>query len=120
SMYALAHSLDNTRLVIDNDGWEHTGMTDLFAVHDYLRTGELLYDRYKDVSAGKAGSHIPDNGTIVLIPGYEYNGSPLYLSEFGGVAFIPPGHEVPAESWGYAGVEKTQQAALERIRGLWQ
>jgi beta-galactosidase/beta-glucuronidase len=120
SMYALAHSLDNTRLVIDNDGWEHTSMTDLFAIHDYLRTGELLYDRYKDVSAGKAGSHIPDNGTIVLIPGYEYNGSPLYLSEFGGVAFIPPGHEVPAESWGYAGVEKTQQAALERIRGLWQ
>ncbi len=117
SLYTLTHSLDATRLVIDNEGWEHTDMTDLFAIHDYTRTGDLLYQRYKDL--GQPGAGIPDDGRAALIPGYEYNGSPVYLSEFGGIAFIPPGHEVPKESWGYSGVEKTPDAAIERLRGLY-
>jgi len=117
ALYALTHSLDATRLVIDNDGWEHTDMTDLFAIHDYTRTGDLLYERYKDL--GKAGFGVPNNYKAALIPGYHYNGSPVALTEFGGIAFIPPGHEVPPEAWGYSGVEKTADAALERLRGLY-
>jgi beta-galactosidase/beta-glucuronidase len=118
SLYGLTHSLDATRLVIDNEGWQHTEMTDLFALHDYTRTGELLYGRYKDL--GKPGTHIPNDGVAPLVPGASYNGSPFYLSEFGGIAFIPPGHEVPKESWGYSGVEKTAESAIERLRGLYQ
>ena len=118
SLYTLSRSLDATRLVIDNEGWEHTDMTDLFALHDYARTGEQLYERYKDL--GKPGTRVPDNGRAALAPGYAYNGSPFYLSEFGGIAFIPPGHEVPKESWGYSGVEKNEPAALARLTGLYQ
>ena len=117
SLYALTHSLDATRLVVDNDGWEHTDMTDLFAIHDYARTGDLLYERYKDL--GKPGAGVPDNAKAALIPGYRYNGSPVSLTEFGGIAFIPPGHDVPPEAWGYSGVEKTADAALDRLRGLY-
>ena len=36
------------RLVIDNDGWEHTEATDLFAIHDYTKTGEEFYRRFKN------------------------------------------------------------------------
>jgi beta-galactosidase/beta-glucuronidase len=118
SLYALSRSLDATRLVIDNEGWEHTDMTDLFALHDYTRTGDQLYERYKDL--GKPGTRVPDNGRVALAPGYQYNGSPFYLSEFGGIAFIPPGHEVPKESWGYSGIEKNEQDALTRLMGLYQ
>jgi len=118
SLYALSRSLDATRLVIDNEGWEHTDMTDLFALHDYTRTGEQLYERYKDL--GKPGTRVPDNGRVALAPGYQYNGSPFYLSEFGGIAFIPTGHEVPKESWGYSGIEKNEQDALARLMGLYQ
>ena len=115
-LYTLTHAFDNTRLVIDNEGWEHTNMTDLFAIHDYARTGELLAEKYKDL--GKPGAGVPDNGRPALAPGYKYNGTPVVLSEFGGVAYIPRGHEVPPESWGYSGVEKSEDAALERLRGL--
>jgi hypothetical protein len=62
---------------------------------------------------------VPDNAEAALICGYAYNGSPFYLSEFGGVAYIPPGHEVPKQAWGYSGVELSPEAALERMRGLW-
>ncbi len=116
--YWLTHSLDDTRLVIDNEGWEHTDQTDLFAFHDYARTGDQLYEKYKDLTT-KPGSRVPDISEPALAPGYAYNGTPLYLSEFGGIAFIPPGHQVPQQAWGYSGVEKTPEAALERLRGLY-
>jgi beta-galactosidase/beta-glucuronidase len=117
-LYTLTHALDGSRLVIDNEGWMHTDQTDLFAIHDYTKNGTLLWERYRDL--GRKPVRIPDNGRPALISGYEYNGSPIYLSEFGGIAFIPPGHEVPQESWGYAGVEKTQADAFERLESLYQ
>jgi hypothetical protein len=120
ALYTLTHSLDGTRPVIENDGWEHVDMTDLFGIHDYARSGELLYGKYKDVEFWKAGASIPDNGRPALAPGFKYNGSPVWLSEFGGIAYIPPGTEVPKESWGYSGVEKTPEAALQRLRGLYE
>lgn len=117
-LYSLTHALDSTRLVIDNEGWGHTDMTDLFALHDYARTGDLLAEKYKDL--GKPGATIPGNGQPALAPGYRYNGTPFYLSEFGGIAYVPPGHKVPGKSWGYAGVEKTPESALARLRGLYE
>ena len=118
SLYSLTHSIDPTLLVIYNEGWEHTDQTDLFAIHDYARTVETLYEKYKDV--GKPGAGVPDNALPALAPGYRYNGSPVYLSEFGGISFIPPGHDVPKQAWGYSGVEKTPEAALQRMRGLYE
>jgi len=118
ALYALTRALDATRLVIDNDGWEHTDSTDLFAIHDYARTGEILAEKY--ASIGMPGAGIPRNARAVVAPGFAYNGTPVILSEFGGIAYIPPGTQVPAESWGYSGVEKTPEAALSRIRGLWE
>jgi hypothetical protein len=118
ALYTITKSLDGTRLVIDNEGWEHTDMTDLFAIHDYARSGDIIAEKYKDL--GKPGARVPDNSRKSLIPGYEYNGTPVYLSEFGGIAFIPPGHQVPKEAWGYSGVEKTPEAALQRLRGIYE
>ena len=116
-LYGLTHSLDSTRLVIDNEGWEHTNSTDLFAQHDYARTGDLMFEKYKDL--GKPGAAIPDVSRQMLIPGYHYNGTPFYLSEFGGIAFIPEGHAVPESAWGYSGVEKSAAGAMERLRGIY-
>lgn len=116
-MYLLTHSLDAGRLVIDNDGWEHTSCTDLFAIHDYSHDGEALYERFRTVEDGKIP--VPFQGKLFLAPGYAYNGAPLFLSEFGGVSYVPKGSEVPRDSWGYEGVEHSREAALERIRSLY-
>jgi beta-galactosidase/beta-glucuronidase len=116
--YWLTKSIDATRLVIENDGWEHVDTMDLFTIHDYSGTGERLYEKYKDL--GKPGARIANNARAILLPGYQYNGSPFLLSEFGGIAYIPEGVKVPGDAWGYAGVEKTKEAALARLRGLYQ
>lgn len=119
TLYHLTKSLDPTRPVIDNEGWQHTEATDLFAVHDYTANYEGLAARWKSVQV-KPGATLPPHGVPYLAPGQIYNGTPLYLSEFGGIAFIPPGQQVPPESWGYSGIEKTADAALARLRGQYQ
>lgn len=121
AMYHLTKSLDPTRLFIDNEGWEHTETTDLFAVHDYAPNYEQLKKRWGAVEAGKPGAALPPNGREYLISGVAYNGTPLYLSEFGGIAYIMPGQtNVPEAAWGYSGVEKTEEAALKRLEGQYR
>jgi hypothetical protein len=91
--------------------------TDLFAIHDYVRDGELLWEKYKDL--GKPGAKIPNVSRRTLAPGNEYNGSPILLSEFGGIAYVAPGSDVPSDAWGYSGVEKSPEAVLNRLRSLY-
>jgi len=117
SLYALTKSLDATRLVIDNEGWEHLDTTDLFAIHDYAPRGERLFAIYRDL--GKSGPP-PRSGRPLLIPGYQYNGSPFLLSEFGGISYLMPGTQPPPGAWGYSGVEKTANDALARLRSLYE
>lgn len=118
AMYMLTRSLDSSRLIIDNDGWEHTDTTDLFAVHDYSPDGTQFYERFKSVEQDCIPA--PFQGKMFLAPGCKYNGSPMFLSEFGGVSYAPPEeHPVPENSWGYAGIEATEAGALDRIRSLY-
>lgn len=117
SLATLTKTLDATRLVIDNEGWGHTAFTDLFAVHDYAPTGEKLEATW---GAFERTHVFPRHSPPDLAPGEKYNGTPLYLSEFGGIAFIPSGAQVPTQAWGYSGVEKTADAALARLGGLYE
>ncbi|MEO8372497.1 MAG: sugar-binding domain-containing protein [Candidatus Solibacter sp.] len=118
ALYHLTKSLDDTRLVIDNDGWEHTEVTDLFAIHDYTRTGAEFLRRYQSAQ----GPPLPLYGKLYLANGQRYNGSPILLWEFGGVGYILPedAANVPANSWGYSGMEVDAGAALERMKGLYE
>lgn len=119
SLYYLTKSLDDTRLVIDNDGWEHTEATDLFPIHDYTRTGEEFERRFRNVTQGLP---LPMYGKLYTAPGYRYNGSPILLWEFGGIGYVPPSDlvNVPENSWGYSGVEASGEAALKRMSGLYE
>jgi len=115
SLYHLTRSLDSTRLVSDNDGWEHTDTTDIFGIHDYAATGEEFAARYKNLETDR--SQIPRNGREVLAQGYKYNNTPIILTEFGGIAYRF-GDARPANEFGYGNTEPTKQAFLKRLEGL--
>jgi beta-galactosidase/beta-glucuronidase len=119
ALYHLTKSLDDTRLVIDNDGWEHTEDTDLFAIHDYTRTGKEFLSRFQGATPGLP---LPLYGKLYLASGQRYNGSPILLWEFGGIGFVLPEdiEKVPENSWGYCGVEVSGDAALARMHGLYE
>jgi len=100
AMYYLTKSLDATRLVISNDGWEHT-KSDLLTVHDYDPRKESLKARYASPE-----SFLPTTPGHRLLhaPGFRYEGEPLLVTEFGGIAF----KKSEWEGWGYSGANSDE------------
>jgi hypothetical protein len=107
SLYHLTRSLDRSRPVVSNDGWEHA-RTDLCTIHDY-GSPEDLSRRYatpeSSISAQPAKRQI-------YAPGHGYRGEPILISEFGGIAFS--GEE---GGWGYSTVADAEEF-LERYDAL--
>ncbi|MFX3636369.1 MAG: glycoside hydrolase family 2 protein [Candidatus Pristimantibacillus sp.] len=100
ALYHMTKSLDNTRPVISNDGWEHM-KTDLVTIHDYEWRRELLKERYS--TAESALNARPANRWI-LVPGVEYEGQPILMTEFGGISF----KKSDWEGWGYSGANSDE------------
>jgi len=117
--YYLTKSMDASRPVIGNDGWEQVETTDLMSIHDYAREGSILTRKYKDIS-NTPGITLPSNSRPAMAPHTAYNGAPYFLSEFGGIAIVLEGQKTADNAWGYDGVEKDQQAALARLRSIYE
>jgi hypothetical protein len=93
---AVTRRLDPTRPVIDNDGWEHTDITDICAIHDYTATARELRERYRVKSeGGPLPSQVWLSDKPLFARGSKYRGQPVVLSEVGGFLMTPP--DLPAE-----------------------
>lgn len=109
TMYYLTKSLDPTRPVISNDGWEMVE-TDLYNIHDYEWREEVLTQRYGSVEAAVAAR--PANREL-SVGSYAYDGQPILVTEFGGIAF----KKSEWEGWGYSGADNDEDfiAKLEAV-----
>lgn len=94
SMYYLTKSLDQTRPVISNDGWDHA-KTDLLTIHDYEDKKEVLLDRYR---SNESILKSKPAGRGMFAQGWSYEGQPIIMSEFGGISF----QKGSWEGWGYS------------------
>jgi beta-galactosidase/beta-glucuronidase len=111
-LYELTHALDGTRPVMSNDGWEHA-TSDLCTLHDYGPADELA-QRYRAVESAlepDARPHPP------YLPGYKYQGEPVIVSEFGGVALAGSGGFGWSEAAGGEGLLKTYREMVEALMG---
>lgn len=93
ALYYLVRSLDPTRLVISNDGWEHA-KTDLLTIHDYEGSGEVLRERYASVESIVQARPADRD---LYVSGFAYNNEPILVTEFGGIAY----QKDDQEGWGY-------------------
>lgn len=108
SLYHLTHALDDTRLVISNDGWEHTE-SDLITIHDY--NGDSLLERYtRDLENILNNSVSPNHYKTLFAQNSFYRGQPLLISEYGGIAFLSDEH-----GWGYGEKVDGEDAFLQRF-----
>lgn len=87
---------------------------DLFTVHDYSPQGPILEKRYMQFPEkyDRAGQR------ALLVEGARYHGTPLVISEFGGIAYRMPGTGGRADDWGYSGIEPSEAAFLSRFESL--
>lgn len=107
SMYWQTKSIDPTRPVLSNDGWEHT-ISDICGIHNY-RTPEEMEKAYASVES--AVSTTPAN-RVIYADGFSYRGEPILITEYGGIAYKAD----DAEGWGYSAVKSADDLVNEYRR----
>ena len=114
ALTALCKSLDPTRLVSGNDGWENAA-TDFVSVHDYTAWPEQLspdYGTEDDILSKNPGAE-----RIVSCKGYDHHGKPMLLTEFGGIAMQK---DSGGDNWGYNGAVSDVETFLKRMDAITQ
>jgi beta-galactosidase/beta-glucuronidase len=97
ALYHLTHTLDPTRPVIGNDGWESVA-TDIIGIHDYDPDPERLARRYHANDAlPRLFSRERPGGRLLVIGDGTAGDLPVVLSECGGIT----DSAVPG-AWGYS------------------
>lgn len=109
SLYALTKALDPLRPVVSNDGWEHA-RTDLLTIHDYEGSGDVLKARYASLESILAS--LPAK-RVLNLPGHEYAGQPILLTEFGGIGY----RKGEQAGWGYTTAEHDDDF-IQRYRAV--
>jgi len=98
SLYHLTKTLDPTRPVLANDGWE-SGETDLIGIHDYDTDPDAMRARYlSTTSVQELFAQGRPGGRVLTLEGFPHRGQPIMLTEFGGIAYH---HTREGDSWGY-------------------
>ncbi len=110
SLYHMAKSMDTTRLVVGNDGWEQTD-SDVCALHSYQH-GEENDPAQQELFAQCLRQ--PERMAEIMekppyAKGYCYQGQPLMLTECGGISVAPSSASEQqatenSSNWGYTSV----------------
>jgi hypothetical protein len=113
ALYHLIKSLDPTRPVIGNDGWESVA-TDIIGIHDYDDQPERIARRYVADEIPRLFKRERPGGRLLLLEGQAQE-QPILLTEFLGIAYSPD----RAGTWGYSRVDTPEEFArryLELLR----
>lgn len=116
ALYYNMRSMDTTRLIVGNDGWELT-KTDICAVHNYAhgasdekRKQELFYE---SLATKKGLLNSMPAGRQIYADGFSHEGEPILLTEFGGLSYLAD----QEKGWGYTTIDSEEEFLLtyERI-----
>lgn len=121
ALYHLTKTLDPTRPVIGNDGWESVA-TDIIGIHDYDADPKRIVARYYSEDGIDSLFRQFRPGGRMLLVGDAHTGQPIMITEFGGIAFTPAKQR--RKTWGYSRVQtaaefrKRYTELLEAMRSL--
>lgn len=117
ALYHITKTLDSTRPVIGNDGWESSA-TDIIGIHDYDANVDHIRQRYGDLNTEQLFDRRRPGGRILTLDGYPHRGQPIMLTEFGGIAYAKCNEPGVRQVWGYSVNEGDDQAFAERYARL--
>jgi beta-galactosidase/beta-glucuronidase len=104
ALYHLTKTLDQTRAVIGNDGWESSA-TDIIGIHDYDSNLEHIRQRYgPEVEPTQLFDRRRPGGRVLTLDGHPHQGQPIMLTEFGGVSYQARAEAGVSGTWGYTAV----------------
>jgi hypothetical protein len=113
ALFHLTKTLDPTRPVIGNDGWESVA-TDIIGIHDYDDQPGRIAKRYRaEEILPRLFKRERPGGRLLVLEGQAHGDLPLMLTEFGGIALAPK----ESRTWGYT-VCKTPEAFARQYEQL--
>lgn len=102
ALYYTTKTLDPSRPVVGNDGWESSA-TDILGIHDYDSNPTRILKRYGDrVGFRDVLSRDRPGGRMLTLDGHSHDGHPVVLTEFGGIACVDPRYHEGLPTWGYS------------------
>jgi beta-galactosidase/beta-glucuronidase len=104
ALYHLTKTLDPSRPVIGNDGWESVA-TDIIGIHDYDDQPERIARRYGTEEIPRLFKRERPGGRLLMLEGQPAE-QPIMLTEFGGIAFSRD-----AATWGYSRTDTEEDFA---------
>ncbi|AEG91578.1 glycoside hydrolase family 2 protein [Ramlibacter tataouinensis] len=111
ALYHFTKTLDATRPVIGNDGWESSA-TDIIGIHDYDANTEHIRQRYgAEIQPEQLFDRRRPGGRILTLDGYPHRGQPIVLTEFGGIAFQRHADPAVKKTWGYTRADTEEDFA---------
>jgi hypothetical protein len=117
ALYHLTKTLDATRPVVGNDGWESSA-TDIIGIHDYDANTEHLRQRYgPEIKPEQLFDRRRPGGRILTLDGYPHRGQPIMLTEFGGITFQRRRDPNVPVVWGYS-VARDEHEFIAQFRAL--
>ena len=96
ALYHLTKTLDATRPVVGNDGWESIA-TDIIGIHDYDSDPERIARRYAIADMPQLFKRERPGGRILTLDAPTQD-QPIMITEFGGIACSRD----PSGTWGYS------------------
>jgi beta-galactosidase/beta-glucuronidase len=112
-LYHLTKTLDSTRPVIGNDGWESVA-TDIIGIHDYDSDPTRIARRYHaDEVLPRLFRRERPGGRLLILEEHARTDLPIVLSEFGGINFSPD-----PNTWGYTRCRTAAELAEQYTRLL--
>lgn len=108
-IYRMTKQLDKTRPCIDTSGNYHVE-TDIYDIHNYNQDVAHFASYYEDF---KNGGDFRDDYTHRQ---YYVKGTPIFLSEYGGIKWDVENNNESA--WGYGEAPKTEEEFIARYKGL--
>ena len=111
ALYHLTKTLDATRPVIGNDGWESSA-TDIIGIHDYDANTEHLRVRYgPEIKPDQLFDRRRPGGRVLTLDGYPHRGQPIMLTEFGGIKYAVGSDRDSPVAWGYSATDQGTEFA---------
>jgi len=111
ALYHLTKTLDSTRPVLGNDGWESSA-TDIIGIHDYDANTDHIRLRYgNEIAPEQLFDRRRPGGRVLTLDGYPHRGQPIMLTEFGGIAFQNKPEPGVKKIWGYTRAESEEDFA---------
>ena len=119
SLYNLTKTLDPTRPVVGNDGWESVA-TDIIGIHDYDPDPQRLGRRYHaDEVLPRLFRRERPGGRSLVLEGKRHADQTVMLTEFGGITYS---HD--EKTWGYTransarSLHKSYRTLLQTVHAL--